>query len=76
MAVVGSRVETMQDGDITVAVKTDMVVDTKTGVLLERKTVLAGNEKGVVAGQRTTIAAIQVLPFIIQFGERLAREGK
>ena len=67
MAVVGSRVETMQDGDITVAVKTDMVVDTKTGLVLERKTVLAGNDQGVVAAQKTTIAAIQVLPFVIQF---------
>lgn len=67
MAVVGSRVETMQDGDITVAVKTDMVLDTETGLVLERKTVLAGNDQGVVAAQKTTIAAIQVLPFIIQF---------
>lgn len=66
MAVVGSRIETMQDGDIKVAVKTDMVLDTTTGVLLERKTVLAGNDKAMVAGQKTTVAAIQVFPFIIQ----------
>ena len=65
MAVVGSKIETMRDGDTTVAVKTDIVVDTNTGLLLERKTVLAGvqtdsGETAVVVGQKTTLAAVQV----------------
>ena len=65
MAVVGSKVETMRDGDTTIAVKTDIVIDTNTGLLLERKTVVAGvktdrGETAVIAGQKTTLAAIQV----------------
>lgn len=67
MALVGTRVETQQDGDTAVAVRTDVLVDTETGLLLERKTVVAevltesGNHKAVIAGQKTSIAAVQVL---------------
>lgn len=66
MALVGTRVETQQDGDTAVAVRTDVLVDTETGLLLERKTVVAevltesGNHKAVIAGQKTSIAAVQV----------------
>ena len=66
MAVVGSRVQTMQDGDNAMAVKTDVVVDTETGLLLERKTVVAevltesGNHKTLLVGQRTSVAAVEV----------------
>ena len=67
MALVGTRVQTVHDGENTVAVKTDVVLDTETGLVLERQTVLAevitesGNHKAVVAGQQTRVAAIQVL---------------
>lgn len=66
MALVGTRVQTVHDGENTVAVKTDVVVDTETGLVLERQTVLAevltesGNHKAVVAGQQTRVSAIQV----------------
>ena len=68
MALVGTRVQAMQDGNTKVVVKTDVVVDTETGLILERKTVLAevltesGHHKAVVAGQQTRVAAIQVCP--------------
>lgn len=66
MAVVGSRVEAIQDGDTAVAVRTDVLVDAQTGLVFERKTVLAevisedGTPRAVVAGQKTTVAAMQV----------------
>ena len=66
MAVVGSRVQTVQDGDNAVAIKTDIVLDTETGLLLERKTVVAevltesGNHKALVVGQKTSVAAVKV----------------
>lgn len=65
MAVVGTKVETMQEGDTKVAVKTDVMVDTNTGLLMERKTVFAevpteGGGTAVIAGQRTSLAAIEV----------------
>lgn len=66
MAVVGSRVEVIQDGDTAVTVRTDVLVDAQTGLVFERKTVLAevisedGTPRAVVAGQKTTVAAMQV----------------
>lgn len=70
MAVVGSSVETIRDGDTTVAVQTDVLVDAQTGLVLERKTVLAevisedGTPRAVVAGQKTTVAAVQVRNYV------------
>ena len=67
MALVGgTKVETIQDGDNTVAVKTDIILDTETGLVMERKTVVAeilsesGHHKAVVAGQQIRVAAVQV----------------
>lgn len=66
MALVGTRVQTVRDGENAVAVKTDIVLDVETGLVLERKTVVAevltesGNHKAVVAGQQTRVAAVQV----------------
>ena len=62
----GSRVQTIQDGDNAVAVKTDVVADTETGLVLERKTVVAevltesGNHKTLLVGQKTSVAAVEV----------------
>lgn len=70
LAVVGSSVETIRDGDTTVAVQTDVLVDAQTGLVLERKTVLAevisedGTPRAVVAGQKTTVAAVQVRNYV------------
>ena len=58
--------QTIQDGDNAVAVKTDVVADTETGLVLERKTVVAevltesGNHKTLLVGQKTTVAAVEV----------------
>ena len=65
MAVVGTRIETMREGDTNVAVKTDIVVDTETGLVVERKTFLAEvqTEDGgtaIIAAQKTEVSAIQV----------------
>ena len=66
MALVGSRVQAMQDGDNAMAVRTDVVLDDETGLLLERKTVVAevltesGNHKALLVGQQTSVAPIQV----------------
>ena len=65
MALVGTRIEMMREGDANVAVKTDIVVDTETGLVVERKTVLAEvqTEDGgtaIVAAQQTEVAAIRV----------------
>ena len=65
MAMVGSRVQAMQDEDgNTVAVKTDVMVDPQSGLLVERKTVVAevfsesGQHKAVLVGQQTNVAAV------------------
>ena len=68
MAVVGTRVETMRDGNTNLAVKTDIMVDPKSGLVLERKTVVAevkteDGRTAVVAGQKTSVTAIQVSQF-------------
>ena len=67
MALVGgTKVETIQDGENTVAIKTDIIMDTETGIVMERKTMVAeilsesGHHKAIVAGQQTRVAAIQV----------------
>ena len=65
MALVGTRIETMREGDANVAVKTDVVVDTKTGLLLERKTVLVAvptedGQTAIITAQKTEVAVIQV----------------
>ena len=73
MALVGgSRVETVQDGENTLAVKTDVVVDTESGLLVERKTVVAevltesGNHKAILVGQQTTVRAVVRNTCVIQ----------
>jgi hypothetical protein len=65
MALVGgSRVEVVQDGENTLAVKTDVVMDPKSGLLVERTTVVAevltesGNHKAVLVGQQTSVKAV------------------
>lgn len=65
MAVVGTKVEVMREGDTNVAVKTDIVVDSETGLVFKRQTVVAEVETGdgqtaFIAGQKTELAAIQV----------------
>ena len=65
MALVGSRVEAMRDGDTNLAVKTDVILDPSSGLMLERKTVVAevqtrDGRTAIVAGQKTSVAAIQV----------------
>ena len=67
MAVVGSRVEAMQDrSGNAVAVKTDVLVDPQSGLLVERKTVMAevlsesGQHKALLVGQQTNVAAVVI----------------
>ena len=69
MALVGTRVETMREGNTNLAVKTDILLDPETGLVVERKTVVASvqTEDGrtaVITGQKTTVAcAVQVYKF-------------
>ena len=71
MALVGSRVQTAQDGGNAMAVKTDVVIDAETGLLVERKTVVAevltesGNHKALLVGQKTSVAAVEVIVYYI-----------
>lgn len=64
MAVVGSRIDAVQDGENTVAVKTDVLVDPQSGLVLEKKTVVAevlsesGQHKALLVGERTSVAAV------------------
>ena len=65
MAVVGTKLEVMRQGDANVAVKTEQVLDIETGLMLERKTVVASvptddGRTAVITGQQTSIAATQV----------------
>ena len=65
MAIVGTKLEVMREGNAEVAVKTERVLDTKTGLVLERKTVVAAvptqdGKTAIIAGQRTSLAAVQV----------------
>lgn len=64
-AVVGTRVETVREGDTTVTVKTEMLLDPESGVVVERKTVVAevqteDGKTAVIAGQKTSVAAVEV----------------
>lgn len=65
MALVGTRVERIREGDTNMAIKTEVVADTETGLLLERKTIVAevqteDGQTAIIAGQKTSVAAIQV----------------
>ena len=65
MAVVGTKLEVMREGNANVAVKTEQVLDMETGLLLERKTVIAAVSTGdgkadVIAAQKISLAAVQV----------------
>ena len=65
MALVGTRVEAMRDGNTNLTVRTDVVLDTETGLVLERKTVVAevqteDGKTAVIASQKTSVAAVQV----------------
>lgn len=64
-AVVGTRVETVREGDTTVTVKIEMLLDPESGVMVERKTVVAevqteDGKTAVIAGQKTSVAAVEV----------------
>ena len=63
--VVGTRVETVREGDTTVTVKIEMLLDPESGVVVERKTVVAevqteDGKTAVIAGQKTSVAAVEV----------------
>ena len=64
--IAGSKLETVQGDDGTVAVKTDLVLDTETGLMVERKTIMAkvltesGNHEALLVGQQTRVAGVQV----------------
>ena len=65
MALVGTRVEAIREGNTNLTVKTDILLDPETGLVVERKTVVAevqteDGKTAVIAGQRTTVAAVQV----------------
>ena len=65
MAIVGTKLEVMKEGNANVAVKTEQVLDIQTGLLLERKTVVAAvptesGETAVISAQKTSLAAVQV----------------
>lgn len=65
MALVGTKVEVAQDGNTTMAVKTDLVIDERTGLVAERKTVVAevmteSGHKAVVAGEQIRVASVAV----------------
>ena len=55
--------QTMQDGDNAVAVRTDLILDPETGLMIERKTVVAevlsesGEHKALLVGQQTAVSA-------------------
>ena len=64
MALVGTRVEAIREGNTNLTVKTDILLDPETGLVVERKTVVAevqteDGKTAVIAGQRT-VAAVQV----------------
>ena len=65
MALVGTKVQVAQDGNTTMAVKTDLVVDERTGLVAERKTVVAevmteSGHKAVVTGEQIRVASVAV----------------
>ena len=65
MALVGTRVEAIREGNTNLTVKTDILLDPETGLVVERKTVVAevqteDGKTAVIAGQKTTVAAVQV----------------
>lgn len=65
MAIVGTKVEMMREGNTNVAVKTDVVLDMETGAVLERKTVLAAaptasGDVAMITAQRTSVTALPV----------------
>jgi hypothetical protein len=68
MALVGTRVEAIREGNTNLTVKTDILLDPETGLVVERKTVVAevqteDGKTAVIAAQKTTVAAVQPRPY-------------